>query len=155
MNAFLITTLPNRVAEALTETEGLGLTVFDVARYGDDRKSFIENLDVISNAGTGHLLLLTYRCPHIIPASIRRRFLRCLNIHPLPLPEFAGLNPWDNFLSSGKKEGETVLHEMTEIPDTGRIISKKAFTFTNPEDARDIADQCAADMIKKFLLNAV
>lgn len=96
-------------------------------------------------------ILLTYRCPYIIPEGIFQQFAIRMNIHPLPLPKYAGLNPWDSFFESGCKQAHAVLHNMANQPDAGEIIMQESYSFQTCREARDIADEAAAKMIEKYL----
>lgn len=90
----LVTTLPNRVAESLSEYRGVALTVIDIS-HKDDTKEYILNEISTLIAATDFDILLTYRCPYLIPKHLYTAFSVAVNIHPLELPRFAGLNPWE------------------------------------------------------------
>lgn len=151
MKVLLLSTLPNQVHHALSEASEAEVTVIDFSK-GISRTALLAKISALLRERSFDVLL-TYRCPYIIPREIFEQFPVAFNIHPLPLPEFSGLNPWDAFLSSGHTNGEAVLHRMTSQPDDGEIIATEPFTFTSPSDARAAADRAASRLIPFALGN--
>lgn len=150
MKILLLSTLPNKVHSSLSAMQEADLTTIDIADIPSRRNLDDQIKDFLLHES--YDILLTYRCPYIIPEEIFSRFSLRLNIHPLPLPEFAGLNPWESFFKSGLTCAETVLHILDAIPDTGYIIMKQPYTFSCREEARDSADTAASILITRFIL---
>lgn len=100
-------------------------------------------------------LLITYRCPYILPLSCFGKYtLGGYNIHPTLLPKYPGLNPWEEIFRNREKEGGVTVHRLSEKVDGGDICMQRAFCIV-PDDtidsARDKADGLAAQLMKDFL----
>ncbi len=143
MDVLLITTLPNSVASAL-ETDA-GLNVLDVK--GLER----ENLFALI-ADAEFDVLLTYRCPYIIPPELynKARF-GAFNIHPSLLPAYKGLNPWEEIFRNHETVSGVTIHRLSAEPDSGEILIQKPFEI-RPDDsietARAKADELAGRMVR-------
>ncbi len=100
-------------------------------------------------------VLITYRCPYIIPKNILDTFcLGAFNIHPSLLPKYAGLNPWEEIFAAHEKQGGVTIHRLTEHVDAGEIIVQEAFEITAEdtiESARKKADMLAAKLVKYLI----
>lgn len=151
MKILLLSTLPNKVHSSLSTMPGVELLTIDIANI-PSRQDLYNGLRSLLSQDF-YDILLTYRCPYIIPEDIFSKFPLRLNIHPLPLPEFAGLNPWESFFSSGHNGSEAVMHILDSLPDSGTIIMKEPYTFHCTEKAREAADTAASIMISRFVLN--
>lgn len=149
MKILLLTTLPNQVYECLSAMPDIDVEAIDFADTMS-RQTLYHIVRGMLNHDS-YDMLLTYRCPYIIPGDIYERFAIRLNIHPLPLPEYAGLNPWELFLKSGNRRAETVLHKITTKPDCGEMVCREQYEITIPDKARETADKTAARMIKNYL----
>lgn len=149
MKMLLISTLPNRVYDTLSEMANVELSVIDLSS-GLTRQSLYSEIRM-KLTQQPYNLLLTYRCPYIIPQEIYSQFRIRLNIHPLPLPEYAGLNPWERFLNSGHRQAEAVLHHLEAFPDAGGIVRKQSYSFNNSSDAREVADTASAKMVRNLM----
>lgn len=152
MEIMLITTGPNMVAEKMTEMD---------AEIIDLGKNFLTKSALLS-ALRSHLpkcrqkaVLITYRCPYIIPSDIRSHFKVCMNIHPLSLPKYAGLNPWPQFMESGDTESEVVIHEMTDTPDSGNILATMKYTATADMPATRRSSDIAASKLLDSLMHHI
>lgn len=145
----LVTTLPSQVSNVKipSETE---LSIFDFSSKPLNKKNFITWLESYIHSEYVEILI-TYRCPYIIPARIIDTLRECVNIHPLALPQFAGLNPWKKFMASGVNYSEAVLHRLDYMADTGEIIMREPFSFTYFSEARTKADSAAASLFEKYL----
>lgn len=144
----LVTTLPSAVSDVLIPF-GAELTVFDFSRNPLDKEGFIGWLEY--HIYTENIkFLITYRCPYIIPSRIIDSLSDCVNIHPLELPSFAGLNPWEKFKESGMDKSEAVLHRLNFIADAGEIIMRESFSFTSFSEARHNSDCAAAHLLEKY-----
>lgn len=151
LNVLLVSTLPNAFHRALAERIDIALHVYDFAAAGFPSKAaFLAELAKMTGKENFDLLI-TYRCPYIIPADVRSRFGRCINIHPLPLPAFAGANPWPRFLASGLTRAEAVAHELTDSPDAGPVIARAPYSVTSHSTARQTADAATPGLIPNIL----
>lgn len=151
LNVLLVSTLPNAFHRALAERTDIALRVYDFAATDFPSKAaFLSDVtDLTDKENFG--LLITYRCPYLIPADVRSHFGRCVNVHPLPLPDFAGANPWPRFLASGLTQAEAVAHELTDSPDGGPVIARVPYTVTSPATARQTADAATGRLIPNIL----
>lgn len=151
LNILLVSTLPNAFHSVLAERTDIGLHVYDFGATGFPSKAdFLAELAKMTDKENFDLLI-TYRCPYLIPADVRSHFGRCVNIHPLPLPDFAGPNPWPRFLASGLTRAEAVAHELTDSPDAGPVIARIPYTVTSPATARQTADAATPGLIPNIL----
>jgi len=154
MRVLLLTTLPNKVAEMLERQSSFTVDVIDFNRVDKNKNEFLAGLRQIV-ADKHYAILLSYRCPWIIPADIRAEVKHCINIHPLSLPEFKGLNPWKKLLTSGRTTSEVVIHLMNDEPDSGKIMARRSYRFEGDlQTVRSTADKTAASLLKIKLCNA-
>lgn len=154
MRILLVTTLPNRVHQTLSNMPKVGaLTIIDMSG-GISRQGLFEEI-ASALQRQSYDLLLTYRCPYILPEDIIARFKVGLNIHPLSLPAFAGLNPWESFFRTGQKQATAVMHDLTALPDSGKTIAEECYDVPSAVGARDAADSAASRLIKKYILSAL
>lgn len=147
----LVTTLPSQVS-TIQIPDKVKLSIFDFSCKTLNKKDFIiwlENFIHIEEVD----ILITYRCPYIIPSRIIDTLRESINIHPLALPQYAGLNPWEKFKNSDINCSEAILHRLANIVDTGEIIMREPFSFNYFSEARKNADAAAASLIEKYLNN--
>lgn len=101
-------------------------------------------------------LIITYRCPYILPAAIfRKARLGAFNIHPSLLPKYAGLNPWEEMFKKHEREGGITLHYMTEQADAGSVVYQYAFSISETDtvdSARRKADVIAAKLVRRLVI---
>jgi methionyl-tRNA formyltransferase len=145
----LVTTLPSQVINVQIPSE-VKLLIFDFSCKPLNKQNFITWLENYIHSEYVDSLV-TYRCPYIIPSRIIDILRECFNIHPLALPQFAGLNPWKKFLASGMNYSEAVLHRLAYMVDAGEIIMREPFSFTDISDAQNKADSAAASLFEKYL----
>lgn len=150
MKILLVTTLPNLVYRELLKDDNVSIDLIDIGESSMDKNQFLSVLD--SNVYLNdYQLLITYRCPYYIPDNIREKIGKCINIHPLSLPMYKGLNPWKKFLDSGEHQSEAVVHLMTDAFDSGEIIARWPYTFDNPDDARGVSDSIISKNLPQFI----
>lgn len=117
------------------------------------RKDVLSELEKILNEGAG--ILLTYRCPFLIPENLYSKASGGgYNIHPSLLPAYAGLNPWTEIFKDKVRHTGVTLHRLDPLPDNGEILMTAAFEIEENdtiETARRKADKAAADLLKFFL----
>lgn len=150
MKIFLVTTGPNSVIDGLSS---FTIDIIDLGHEFLDKPAFLSTLHSKVSVAEQEILV-TYRCPYIIPEDIRDYFKLCINIHPLSLPEYAGLNPWPKFMKSGEKESEVVIHEMTDSIDNGTVIA--TMKYEKGKDlayTRMLADAAATRLILDTILS--
>ncbi len=153
MNLILITTLPNSVYDELMKVKYLSIDILDCNESAASKTQFLAVLEQMI-AAKEYQLLITYRCPYIIPSYIRDKIDECLNIHPLSLPEFGGLNPWERFFQTGKRSSEAIVHIMDDRPDSGEIIARWSYSFNSSNDARAVSDKVIAENLIPYLTPA-
>lgn len=150
MKILLITTLPNRVYAALKAMPDIRLCVLNILTTEHKREDIIKIMQAESPD-----LLITYRCPYIVPSDIISAFpLGAFNIHPSLLPAHKGLNPWQEIFQNHETTSGVTLHRITEEIDGGPIAMQKTFAIS-PDDtiesAREKADALAAELIRAFV----
>lgn len=153
MNVLLVTTSTNAVRTALERETGVELWTIECTTKKSDTLEIIQRLfqNIVPD------LLITYRCPYILPKYIFvQPPLGAFNIHPSLLPKYPGLNPWDDIFRNHEQEGGVTLHQMTECADVGLIISQSSFPIEisdTIDSARLKADQHAASLVRQFVLH--
>ncbi len=146
MRILLITTLPNKVAEILLTQKNLETHVLNISSkkevFGQINEYILLNRNDI---------LITYRCPYLIPYDIFNKFQLAINIHPLELPRFSGLNPWEAVVQSGITGSKITVHHLSEQVDSGSKVATRDYTFPSPftiESSRERADTEASILIR-------
>lgn len=151
MKLLLLTTADNAVRSCLTS---LGDTwVLDWADF-PDREAYLDAVSRILAAERDMDLLLTYRCPYLIPEDIYASVRHAFNLHPSLLPKYPGLNPWPAFLESNDLKGGVTLHQLSPVLDGGEIMIQACYSRgagDNLETLRKKADTLAAEIIKEYL----
>lgn len=154
INIALFTTPPNAVLEYLVHEPYVDLRLLDVPQ---GRK--VLSLDV------GHSdMILTYRCPFMLPRSLYSSVrLGAYNIHPSLLPAYPGLNPWKDIFddvemfrerSSAPFRSGVTLHVLSETPDAGAIVRQSPFYIELDDtinSARDKSDATSASLLREWL----
>lgn len=144
----LVTTGDNRVRQQLQSLCGPGLQTVDC--MGLTRTHLFQRL-----RSTSYAILITYRCPYILPHDIiGRATLSALNIHPSLLPAYAGLNPWDEMLRNDEKHGGMTIHVLTDNVDQGQVIASQSLALDFSQGLtynRNQADELASVMIREVL----
>lgn len=151
MKLLLLTTLPNQVYNRLRSLDFLDLDVIDFSQVEITKSRFHAMLlDTVQKKH--YTMMLTYRCPYVILREIREKVDCCVNIHPVSLPEFAGVNPWEKLKRSGQRHSEVMLHLMEEIPDSGKVLCSRPYNFDNIEEGRRTADIVASELIRDYFM---
>lgn len=154
VKALLVTTGYNAVRDTLTAMKNIDLYVEDMNNHQSDTKEcFLTYLqDILHRLDVQ--LLITWRCHYILPLEIYTiPVYGAFNIHPSLLPEYSGLNPWDEIYKNGETISGVTLHRITDAIDSGEIIMQKEISLLNIdyEEARKISDNTAATIIKEWI----
>ncbi len=154
INIALFTIPTNAVLEYLAHESSVDLRLVDVTQGRN-----VLSLDF------GHLdMILTYRCPFMLPKSLysSARF-GAYNIHPSLLPAYPGLNPWKDIFddvekfrehSSAPFRGGVTLHALSGTPDAGAIVRQSPFDIGLDDtisSARDKSDAIASSLLRDWL----
>jgi len=154
INMALFTTPPNAVSEYLAHESSVDLRLLDVTQ---GRK--------VLSVDLGHPdMILTYRCPFVLPMSLYSSArLGAYNIHPSLLPAYPGLNPWKDIFddvkmfrerSSAPFRSGVTLHALSDIPDAGKIVRQSSFDIELDDtinSAREKSDAIAASLLREWL----
>lgn len=151
MKILIITTKPNAVWNALSKKEGLDLYTVDCSSIGIPSIA-----ECVKNAVREFKpeLLLTYRCPYIIPESVYGTTLYgAYNIHPSLLPLHSGLNPWKSIMNDKSKLNGVTIHRIERVADAGEIFLQKSYSLEGLgfDEARQAADDLAGEMVVEFI----
>ncbi len=147
-NIVLITTGNNQVREWFLNYISC-VTVIDCDLI-HNKQQLLEAIQAIHSFD----ILITYRCPYILPRWAYTHAMHAFNIHPSLLPKYAGLNPWEEIFAAHEKQGGVTIHRLTEHVDAGEIIVQEAFEITAEdtiESARKKADMLAAKLVKYLI----
>lgn len=71
--------------------------------------------------------------------------LGAFNLHPGPLPLYAGLNPVSWAIFQGEKEHGVTVHRMDPGVDTGAIVYQSRFPIEDNETALSLSMKCARE----------
>lgn len=156
VKVLLVTTGDNAVRMALSAIDNIHLYVVDMNDYQSViKRSFLKALrDILLKSGAH--VLLTWRCPYILPSDIITvPEYGAFNLHPSLLPAYPGLNPWDAIYRNGETVTGVTLHNMSIQADAGEIVRQERFSIAGIpyEDARAISDMVASNMISDFIHN--
>lgn len=106
------------------------------------------NIDLLLNV---HSLFVI--CPQVIDVANFGAF----NLHPGPLPTYAGLNAPSWAIYNQEKEHGVTLHRINNTIDSGDIIDEARFPITNTETGLSLSAKCVKhglSLVKSFLNNA-
>ena len=70
------------------------------------------------------------------------------NLHPGPLPQYAGLNPVSWAIYNGEKHHGVTLHRMVPQIDAGPIIYQDSFPIANNDTALMVMEKCVLTGVK-------
>lgn len=154
VKVLLVTTGQNTVRHTLEAMERIDLCVVDMNDYKLFTKEyFVADLRDILKAFAAQLLL-TWRCPYILPSDIfTLPIYGALNLHPSLLPAYPGVNPWDAIYRNGEIVTGVTLHKITMQADDGEVICQQEFSILGIayEEARKISDSVAGTMVSCFM----
>lgn len=164
MQILLITTAPNGILEYLRNREDVKLCVVDCSSL-IPQKMQKTNAKVVKenilNAIRTELttitpdILLTYRCPCILPPEIFSMAKNAaLNIHPSMLPKYPGANPWKSIYENKEKESGVTIHVIDEGIDSGTIIAQRKIDIDLEKDIKwhqSIVEGKAIEMLNDIL----
>jgi methionyl-tRNA formyltransferase len=89
-------------------------------------------------------ILLNVHSLHIVRAQILEVVkLGAFNLHPGPLPEYAGMNVPSWAILNGEKEHGVTLHWMTDGIDGGEIAYQERFDLTERDTGFSVSITCA------------
>lgn len=150
ITVLFVTTLHNAVRNYLEQAQDISLHTVECSENYDTVGARLEK----AAGECSPDLIITYRCPYIIPRRIYSLAAKgAYNIHPSLLPAYAGLNPWDEIFKKKETVGGVTLHRINDRIDGGEIIFQKAFPI-NPdctiETARHEADIVAAELTARL-----
>jgi methionyl-tRNA formyltransferase len=124
---------PSTVASA---AERLGLTVHSAELVREERFADwldSERVDLLLNV---HSLFLIH------PDALLAPTIGCFNLHPGPLPHYAGLNAPSWAIYHGEARHGTTVHWMTEEIDAGPIAYQAFFDITPGDTGLSVAMKC-------------
>jgi Methionyl-tRNA formyltransferase len=94
-------------------------------------------------------VLLNIHSLHVIPGEVLEApKIGCFNLHPGPLPRYAGLNPVCWALYFGESTHGVTLHRMTAEIDAGPIVYQSVFPVSEADTGFSVSLRC----IKEGLL---
>ena len=100
-------------------------------------------------------LLLNIHSLYIIDDEVLRApKIGSFNLHPGPLPRFAGLNPVCWALYFGEKTHGVTLHRMTAEVDAGPIVYQSSFPITETDTGLSVSLRCIQEgllMVSRLL----
>ncbi len=91
------------------------------------------SIDILLNVHSLYVI-----CPEVIDAVNFGAY----NLHPGPLPKYAGLNAPSWAIYNQEKEHGVTLHQITKSIDTGDIVYEARFPITNSETGLSLSAKC-------------
>lgn len=88
------------------------------------------------------LLLNVYSLHVLPPHALKGARIGNLNLHPGPLPRYAGLNPVSWALYRGEMQHGVTLHWMTDEIDGGPVAGRKDFEMSASDTALSVSLKC-------------
>jgi len=117
--------------------EGLGLTVLQPARVGDD--AFLETFRALAPD-----LVVVAAFGQILPGEIiHGPRLGCINIHPSLLPKYRGAAPINWALIRGEEKTGVTIMRMDEGVDSGAILLQEETPIGEEESFGELHDRLA------------
>lgn len=150
MKILFITTPPNNVLATLQKLDNVEMCVVEC----HNRLTSLGNEVVAAVHSFAPDIILTYRCPYILPYEVfSRPFGGAYNIHPSLLPKHRGLNPWHDIMNDNNQINGVTLHKICEHVDDGEIILQQSYSITGMscEVARQTADIIAGRIVFDFI----
>lgn len=150
MRVLLLSRPPNNVIVQLLTDNRLCVDLIDCNQY-DEIESNIQKYLQYCNPD----ILLTYRCPYILPKEIfDSPVYGSYNIHPSLLPAYKGANPWSGVIKNRECHTGVTIHKITSNIDGGEIILQQSFEidwFKPIDILRSQSDAIAANLVKKLI----
>ncbi len=88
-------------------------------------------------------LLLNAHSLHVLPGEVIDAVkIGCFNLHPGPLPEYAGLNAPSWAIFNGEKTHRVTVHKMESKIDTGPVVYSAAFEIGKDDSALTVFGSC-------------
>lgn len=162
MRLLFITTSQNVVRKMLLEQKDIDSSVIDCGEF--HQENYLEKKQSLLCSIENNIkkfgepdVLLTYRCPFIIPSYLYERVhVGAFNIHPSLLPKYKGLNPWEEIFHNQESISGVTLHKISKEVDGGIIVLQRTFVIEASdtiESARIKADRLAAELANDFISN--
>lgn len=148
MTVLLLSTLPNMVADMLCRHANV--EVIDCCDYRTIEARLRSSVE-------RHIpdMLITYRCPYIIPNDIfTLPPLGAYNIHPSLLPKYKGVNPWEAIFANKEPITGVSIHRLTDQIDSGEVVLQQAFPIDynlTTKAIRNQSDSLAASLLLQLL----
>ena len=102
----------------------------------------VEGENRVATDGADILLCATYH--RILKLPLLQRVGWAVNLHPALLPRFRGPNPFHWVIRNGEATTGVTAHLMTEIADSGPIVSSEAITVASDETQGSLRRRLAA-----------
>ncbi len=84
-------------------------------------------------------------------ALIRAPRIGCFNLHPGPLPRYAGLNAPNWAIFRGETSHGVTVHRMEPGIDTGDIVYQSLFDIDDKDSALTVSTRCAREGVEMML----
>ncbi len=88
------------------------------------------------------LLLNVHSLAIIAPEVLERPTIGSLNLHPGPLPSYAGLNVVPHAIANGENDHAVTMHWMDPGIDTGKIAYEKRFPILDTDTGFSVFRKC-------------
>lgn len=139
----LVESAGHRIAAVLTAGEALGRAAEDAGHplLPAHRVRDPDLGRVLRDAGAD--LLLNVHSLHVVhPEVLRAPRIGCFNLHPGPLPRYAGLDTVSWALFRGETDYGVTLHEMAERIDAGGVAYRDDFPVAPDDTALTLYGRC-------------
>ena len=150
--AVLTGAVAGRGATAAAEAERLGLAVWEPALVRDE--AFAERL----RAAQVDLLLNVHSLHVAAGAVVAAPRIGSFNLHPGPLPEYAGLNAPSWAIFNGEQSHAVTLHWMDAEVDAGPIAYEARFPIDDRDTGLTLSARCVREglpLVERLLADAL
>jgi folate-dependent phosphoribosylglycinamide formyltransferase PurN len=90
-------------------------------------------------------LIVVYKMPFLMSEKLfNLPKYGAINIHPAPLPEYPGLNPFEKMIRNNKKKGGITIHRIDRYADHGEILLRIKFEIPDKSTPESLREQSMA-----------
>ena len=115
---------------------GIPTAVVDHRPFGQDRKAFETELNLVLEAAAPDIICLAGFMRVLTPIFVTRWAGRILNIHPSLLPKYPGLHTHVRAIDAGDAQAGCSVHEVTDVLDGGPVLGQARVPIL-PDDTPD------------------
>ncbi|MDB5300396.1 MAG: luciferase-like monooxygenase family [Phycisphaerales bacterium] len=139
---------PQRSGACWNAAQALGCQTLPIASATE------QGLAALVRRESVDILLCVHSTFIVAPEVLTVPRIGCFNLHPGPLPRYAGLNSPSWAIYHGEKEHGVTLHHMTPVIDAGPIAYQRMFSIGDEDTGLSLATRCIQEglpLLRKLL----